>query len=68
MRPPKEQAAPIHLAIYVYDAMPPPDGTPTAVSLCPREWRNTGQKTDIPAQVTCIRCRDHMETIGISWL
>jgi hypothetical protein len=66
MRSPNGQQAPIHLAIYVYDAAPPPEGIPTAVSLCPKHHRDMGKMTDSPAEVTCIRCRDYMETIGIS--
>lgn len=67
MRSPNQQQNPIHLAIYVYDAAPPPEGEPTVVSLCPKQFRNMGEMTDVPAMVTCIRCRDYMETIGISW-
>jgi len=66
MRSQPEQKNPIHLAIYVYDEMPPPEGTPRAVSLCPRGHRDTGERTDIPAMVTCWRCRDHMDNLGIS--
>lgn len=67
MRSPKEQPNPIHLAIYVYDHEPPPDGVPVRVSLCPRGWRDNGAMTEQTSSVTCPRCRDHIEAIGVDW-
>ena len=68
MRSPEEQPKPIHLRIFVYNDEGPPDGVPVAVSLCPNGWRRPGTLSDDSRAVTCPRCRDHIETLGIDWL
>lgn len=57
--------APTHYRIYVYGAVLPPQGEPTAVSLCPwRRGRNGALTGDIDL-VTCSLCLRHMRELGL---
>jgi len=68
MRSPREkETPPVHMRIYVYDGDPPPHGTPTAISLCPAGRLAQEPGTDTTAEVTCVRCNDHINAYGLNW-
>lgn len=62
---PIHEVAPTHYAIYVYDHEPPPQGEPTAVSLCPWRRGRNGALTRQLEDVTCSLCLRHIRELGL---
>lgn len=53
----------VHLAIYVYNDGPPPEGHSTPIALCPGARTGLETLTDLPAQVTCPECREYWDKL-----
>jgi len=57
---------PLHWPIAVYDDAPPP-AEPKTVTLCPGARHLSRARYAIqPAQVTCRRCRELLDVLGLS--
>jgi hypothetical protein len=56
---------PTHYAIHVYDDGPPPHNEPTETTLCPGARNSPTQRTQNLDQVTCRRCVQLLDVIGL---